>query len=1067
MMESLFLKILNMSISASWLVLFVVALRFALKKAPKKLRCVLWAMVALRLLCPFSFESALSLIPSAETLPREVITGAPSFDIDSGIKVIDRSVNEYLGEHYYEGVSVPAGAGAKTMDMLGIVWLAGVAVMLLYAAVSYLRLRKKTAASLKTQGNVYLCDSIETPFILGIVKPRIYLPSAMEQTQMASVLAHEKAHLARRDHWWKPLGFALLAVYWFNPVIWLAYVLLCRDIELACDEKVIQNMEKSEIIAYSEALLSCSVPRRMIAACPLAFGEVGVKERIKSVLNYKKPAFWVIAAAVIACLAAAVCFLTNPQTKNYFELTETNSINGNHVQYALKLDKPAMSGQVSAEHWQNGRCVDSTAIDIDEATTELGIYLTPHRENNVMTGMDVQLDKSGESAAAIGYFPVSRVRDHIGWAFSAQEQGERVTVSSEREIILAALAYDFGSGVLSPSCEALAQEPERIAAAEEMIIVRVRWNAAPSESYASMDDYVIAKIGEIRERGVSYSVYENGAAAHAEVKDTVEDVRVLSLDRRGELAGLAAEGTLEVWELALEVKPTNAAKHEIVCAGGAYTTEDGYWYNGLSELLVVLRRESDQRCEILHQQTSPEHSGFFGYRESAGEALYDWYVTENHLGLPLYAEDWIDRIDIPEPGSLGNFPVHRYDGDGWYVYIPVQAWKQVTETNDECVWLSEYWTNSMLKVTRFTQPLADLETAAREQGYVSEMDGSGLWRRHENGEDSYYYHHELPDGGGWRVEIRWVEENITDYPYIAIEPQVLRLMAESFGAADSAAFGQIVIASDETDAANPPSDRLSPESPLTEEGRPAEQSVPDPAVQEPPLADGEIILGVNRGYMPSVFGYGSPENLSATVADDWSLEAMASAIQAALREYLRGSMLEDDLTAVEIAPSFVLPEQYGAGTALRVPYFAYYESEPVTLPSGADFTPGGKTNELTAQITLAGQGSIDLDDDFADAQERYRQLAACVQLEPLVFEVGTSEDMYEVVSSKVAEKLNASGIGKYYQIGGGWGGQHDTLAWLNSGFEGDYEFGVTFVPKAADSGYEQVSISGTVRYSVK
>ena len=313
-MSGIFLKLLNLSISASWLVLVVLALRLVLKRAPKWVNVLLWGMVALRLMLPFSIESALSLIPSAETLSPEVVRFDPAPTITSGVEFIDNAVNPSLSESFAAAPLASVNPLYVWTYLAGWVWLIGLAAMLLYALVSYLRLRRCVRASIPLRENIYVCDEVPSPFILGIVHPRIYLPSALDEAQRGSVLSHERAHLARRDHWWKPLGFALLAVYWFNPLLWLAYTLLCRDIELACDERVLRGMDAGQVKAYSSALLACSVPRRMIAACPLAFGEVGVGARVKNALRYKKPAFWVIAASVIVCIVVAVCFLTNPRT---------------------------------------------------------------------------------------------------------------------------------------------------------------------------------------------------------------------------------------------------------------------------------------------------------------------------------------------------------------------------------------------------------------------------------------------------------------------------------------------------------------------------------------------------------------------------------------------------------------------------------------------------------------------------------------------------------------------------------------------------------------------------------
>ena len=313
-MSGIFLKLLNLSISASWLVLVVLALRLVLKRAPKWVNVLLWGMVALRLMLPFSIESALSLIPSAETLSPEVVRFDPAPTITSGVEFIDNAVNPSLSESFAAAPLASVNPLYVWTYLAGWVWLIGLTAMLLYALVSYLRLRRRVSASIPLRENIYVCDEVPSPFILGIVHPCIYLPSALDEAQRGSVLSHERAHLARRDHWWKPLGFALLAVYWFNPLLWLAYTLLCRDIELACDERVLRGMDAGQIKDYSSALLACSVPRRMLAACPLAFGEVGVGARVKNALRYKKPAFWVVAASVIVCIVVAVCFLTNPRT---------------------------------------------------------------------------------------------------------------------------------------------------------------------------------------------------------------------------------------------------------------------------------------------------------------------------------------------------------------------------------------------------------------------------------------------------------------------------------------------------------------------------------------------------------------------------------------------------------------------------------------------------------------------------------------------------------------------------------------------------------------------------------
>ena len=354
-MSTVLLKILNMSIAASWLIAVVILVRLFLKKAPKWISCVLWALVALRLLIPFSFESSLSLLPSGETISyKTVALEAPAADpaanaaepsqtpsggrtsqsrilvVDTGIPALDDTLNPAL-ERSQRSQKIasaedpalqnepvvsakPARISRETWMLIAVVvWITGLIGLLVYALITYLKLRIKTSASIRLRGNIWASDELKTPFILGIVKPVVYVPSSLGGDELEYVLAHEEAHLRRRDHWWKPLGYLLLAVYWFNPLCWVAYILLCRDIEAACDEKAIKEMNRDEVASSSQTLLNLSVQSRQIAACPLAFGEVGVKQRIKGILNYKKPAFWVILVALVACIVVGVCVLTNPK----------------------------------------------------------------------------------------------------------------------------------------------------------------------------------------------------------------------------------------------------------------------------------------------------------------------------------------------------------------------------------------------------------------------------------------------------------------------------------------------------------------------------------------------------------------------------------------------------------------------------------------------------------------------------------------------------------------------------------------------------------------------------------
>ncbi|MCI7726937.1 MAG: hypothetical protein MSH58_07350 [Clostridiales bacterium] len=311
-MTQAFLYLANQSITAGYLILAVLILRLLLRRVPKDLLLWLWVPVGLRLILPVSLESALSLIPRANPIPLDIVY-SPAPAIDSGIPVIDRAVNPVITENLTPVVTASVNPMQIVLAIISNLWLAGMVVMLLYAAVSYYRLSRKCAVSMHLQGKLYLCDNIPTPFILGIIRPRIYLPSDMNPESQSYVLKHEAAHLHHRDHWWKPLGFLLLCVYWFQPLVWIAYFLFCRDLEIACDERAIAGMEEGERKAYSYALLSCAAPRRTIAMCPVAFGENSVKSRIKHVLRFQKAGFWVIAAVLVITLIASVCFLTNPK----------------------------------------------------------------------------------------------------------------------------------------------------------------------------------------------------------------------------------------------------------------------------------------------------------------------------------------------------------------------------------------------------------------------------------------------------------------------------------------------------------------------------------------------------------------------------------------------------------------------------------------------------------------------------------------------------------------------------------------------------------------------------------
>ena len=303
-MEAVFSKLVGISLVANWLILAVVVLRLLLKKAPRRVTCILWLIVALRLIVPFSIESPVSMIPQTSSVIQEAVdTNLIHPEVISSVMTPEPGQDETNAAYVRNGQHMP---------VLPLIWCGGMAAMLCYFAFSYLRMRHLVREAARETGNIWICDAVTTPFILGLIRPRIYLPSGLSGATRECVIAHEQCHLRWKDHWWKPLAFVLLAVYWFDPLVWVSYALLCRDIEFACDERVIHHYGITDKKAYSRALLECSTGKRLVLACPVAFGETAVTQRIRNVLRYKRPRFWVILVCAVVIAVMAVGFLTVP-----------------------------------------------------------------------------------------------------------------------------------------------------------------------------------------------------------------------------------------------------------------------------------------------------------------------------------------------------------------------------------------------------------------------------------------------------------------------------------------------------------------------------------------------------------------------------------------------------------------------------------------------------------------------------------------------------------------------------------------------------------------------------------
>lgn len=504
-MTELFLDIVNMSISAGWLVLAVLALRLILKKAPKWVNVLLWGIVAVRLICPFSIESALSLIPSKETIsPGIMMDWTP--EISTGIESLDQVVNPVISTSFAPNPGTSANPLQILIPVAANLWLLGVLILLAYTAISYLTLRLKLRTAVILRANIFQCETVSSPFVLGILKPKIYLPYTMDGNNLDHVVAHEMAHIKRKDHWWKPLGFLLLTVYWFNPLMWVAYILLCRDIELACDEKVIAELGNEQRADYTQALVACAVNRRMIAACPLAFGEIGVKDRVKSILNYRKPTLWIIVTAVVVCIVVAVCFLTNPlDSVDYLKFTgwSNDPAYPDQMNYEINLGNRAMSGEIYVEQWINGTCVTSAPVVMTRFVDSIHITVRDRWEAGEMVGTEIDIETNQYGGSLTTYFPVPENYDGA-YHYARNELNKRIKLAPGQEVILEARSFQCGNGVLPFDVETLISNPKLLESQDCILVIRAVFSDDPlgvtNESEVSSPMTVLrAKIMEVHE----------------------------------------------------------------------------------------------------------------------------------------------------------------------------------------------------------------------------------------------------------------------------------------------------------------------------------------------------------------------------------------------------------------------------------------------------------------------------------------------------------------------------------------------------------------------------------------
>ena len=652
-MHELFPTICNMSLTASVVIVAVLLVRLLLRRAPKVFSYALWAVVLFRLLCPVSITSAVSLMgavgapvqertqrtSAVEYVPADIVRSSGTPTVTTLPQETLPAINSPAESTVPAAVTAPEPAAALPLSgpmvVLTGAWLAGMALLLAYSAVSMLRLRRRLVGAVLLEDNIYLADHIPSPFVMGLLRPKIYLPSTLKETERGYILRHEQYHIRRRDYLVKFLAFLALCVHWFNPLVWVAFVLAGKDMEMSCDEAVVKELGEDIRADYSASLLSLATGHRIVAGMPLAFGEGDTGGRIRNLLKWKRPRPWVIAVCAVVCVGLIVLCAVNPK--------------GN--------DTPAE---------------------------------------------DTPTDQAG-----IGQW--SSVEAYVQHVMLSQTEAQYCTENAD------------------------------------------------------------------------------GTVSGQPHTATVTDRKLEYLTKGGEVAGLAPDGVLEEWEYFYLVK-LDVDTDSVALVGGQYYDDEGYFaLNDPTGHVVVALRHDDGSYDILCDDSINDGGDFFGYHNTMEEAIYDWYVTDQGLDLPLYVEDWIDQINYNNPNDKpGNYPVHRYDVDGGYLYIPGDTWVMSTpERGEEAVrtytWTSVYNTGSQIVVSYDDGPLEAQIADAESVGFTAVDDTRRVWRLDQDGAHLRYYFYPAADGNGyWTVATYWTDLGISNYVHIFIEPQVMYLMAESF-----------------------------------------------------------------------------------------------------------------------------------------------------------------------------------------------------------------------------------------------------------------------------------------------
>ena len=804
--ETLFPNVLNMSLTASAVILVVLLARFLLRRAPKVFSYALWAVVLFRLLCPVSLTAGISLFGAVdapvreatprtstveylpalrESLPAGPGTGetpeapvSPVTPVTPADPATEPAVPAaWPSQNGTAPAAQPAARALSLAEIAAWVWLAGVAGMLGYSLLSLCRLRRRIVGAVRLRDNIYLADRIDSPFVMGVLRPKIYLPSTLPEGERGYIILHEQCHIRRFDPAVKLLSFAALCLHWFNPLAWLSFLLSGKDMEMRCDEAVIRRLGDGVRADYSASLLSLATGRRILAGAPLAFGEGDPKGRIENLLRFRRPKTWALLLAGLLCAALIAACGVNPRGA-------ADPFGKDYGLGEMLYSDPDLSTEwddlPSVRVGEDGTvtlCRDNGSFD----------YTGQAEEKLRQSSFDARFRSGSGSEWSDGMSSAKLRRGCVSaWSYAAED------AKDGQPNLLWLLAGKNGELYL-----ALGYQEE--ASGTDFFAWVFRLTEDQSDSYASMEEYALTRINEAKTGEITYDVYdESGAqganAAYHSVTDTLKDVRVESLTLRGSLAGRDPAGALEVWTLALEYLPTNAAQNRIVIAGGQSLTEDGWYRDESSELLIARHRESDGRYELLWRESGTDpYLEFLGNYASPEEALGDWYIMANALPEPLLLEDWGTKLGLGQ----GDFPVRRYDDafseDGFYCYIPESGWVKTSTEADlgshgHWEWSSAYGSGAVFTIDRFTGPVKDQFTVAAEQGFFTTLGTGAVWQREGDGlRERYYFYPAKDESCSWRIWIRWPDslERSGD-PNVTIEPQVMERMAESFRLAGEA-----------------------------------------------------------------------------------------------------------------------------------------------------------------------------------------------------------------------------------------------------------------------------------------